>query len=203
MQKTLSKKNKTRKHEKDICKRNAIAPIISTILLLGLAVAIGTAVYSWQVRQTEQLGKSMVRFASGVLECENINFNAQSSDGCTKVSIKNSGFFDVDGFVVRSFSSFGIGSEVETVFVEAQGSTVLDVGLVDAEKVEVMPVVKVEGELVGCKDVVRKVDCTGLDDIQMEACNDADSQGACSLLDGLGVVTCQECWKYLRKCGTC
>lgn len=194
---------KAKKSEHDYNSRRAVAPIVATVLLLGLSVALGVGVYLWQVRQTEGLGKGVVRFVSGVLECDNVNFNAVSEDGCTKVSIKNSGFFDVDGFVVRSFSSFGTGSEVEQVLVKAQGSAMLDVGLVDAEKVEVMPVVKIEGELVGCKDVVRKVDCKGLDDIQTEACNAAGSKGSCSLLEGLGVVSCQECCKVLKKCCTC
>ncbi|MDP2906483.1 MAG: hypothetical protein Q8O03_00935 [Nanoarchaeota archaeon] len=193
----------TKKSKHDCDSKKAIAPIIATVLLLGFAIALGTGVYLWQVRQTESLSKGLVRFASGILDCQNVNFNAYSSDGCTKVSIKNSGFFDVDGFVIRSFSSFGVGGEVEEVFVKAQGSTVLEVGLVDAEKVEVMPVVKVEGELIGCKDVVRKVACTGLDDIQKEACNSADNKGTCNLLDGLGIVTCQECYRHLGKCGSC
>lgn len=197
------KKSKKKKAEHDCDGRKAIAPVISFILLLGFAVALGTGVYLWQVRQAESLSEGVVRYASGILACQNLNFNAQSSDGCTKVSIKNSGFFDVDGFVVRSFSSFGAGSEVKTVFVQAQKEGVLDVNLVDAEKVEVMPVIKVEGELVGCKDMVRSVDCKGLDDIQTEACNVADSQGTCSLLEGLGVVTCQECRDYLGKCISC
>lgn len=196
-------KIKKSKKEHDSESRKAIAPIISTILLLGFAVALGTGVYLWHVGQTEKLGKGVIRYASGIMDCQNLNFNAFSSDGCTKVMIKNSGFFDVDGFVVRSFSSFGVGSEVKEVFVRAQGSTVFDVGLVDAEKVVVMPVVEVEGELVGCTDAVREVSCNGLDDIQVEACNVADSKGNCDLLDGLGVVTCDECCKVLKKCCVC
>jgi flagellin-like protein len=183
--------------------KKGISPIIATVLLLGFAVALGTSVFLWQARQTEQLGKGLVRFASGVLNCQEVNFNAQSSDGCTKVSIRNSGFFDVDGFAIRSFSSFGAGSEVKTVFVKAQGSDVLELGLVNAEKVEVMPVVKVEGELVGCKDVVREVRCDGLDELQIVACNTADSKGTCSLLAGSGIVTCQECCNSLGKCCGC
>lgn len=198
-----SKIRKSKKVEREVENKKAIAPIIATILLLGLAVTLGTSVYLWQVRQTESLSKGLVRFASGVLECDNINFNVYAKDGCTKTTIKNSGFFDIDSFAIRSFSGFGAGSEVKTVFVKAQESDVLDIGLINAEKIEVMPVVKVEGELVGCKDVVREVSCVGLDDIQAEACNAADSKRTCNLLDGLGVVACQECCKNLQKCCSC
>lgn len=196
------KKAKKAKHDLDDGKK-AIAPIISFVLLLGLAVALGTSVFLWHARQTERLGEGVIRYASGVMSCQELSFNAYSRDGCTKVVIKNNGYFSIDGFVVRSFSSFGIGSEVEQVFVKAQSSDTLSVGLVDAEKVEVMPVVKVEGESVGCKDRVREVDCTGLDDIQVEACNTADSEGSCHLLAGSGIVTCQECRDYLGKCVSC
>lgn len=197
-----NKVKKTRRGD-EFNNRKAVSQIVSWVLLLGFAIGLGTGVFLWQARQTEKLSESVVRYASGVLDCQNLNFNVYSSDGCTKVMVKNSGFFDIDGFVIRSFSSFGVGGVVEEVFIKAQKEGVLDVGLVDAEKVEVMPVVKVEGELVGCKDVIREVSCKGLDDIQVVACNTADSQGTCNLLGGLGVVTCQECCDNLKKCCGC
>lgn len=180
--------------------RRGVGQIVSWILLLGLAVALGTGIFLWQVRQTEELGSSTIRFASGVMECQNLNFNAYSSKGCTEVTIKNSGYFSIDGFVVRIFSSFGVGGEVKEVFVKAQKSGVLSVGVVDAEKVEVMPVVSVEGELVGCQGRIKEVSCRGLDDIQVEACESADANGNCDLLDDLGIVTCQECCDNLERC---
>lgn len=197
------KKKKAKKGKHDPESKKAIAPIISFVLLLGFAVALGTGVFLWQARQTERLGESVIRYASGVMDCQELNFNVRSRDGCTSIFVSNSGFFNIDGFVIRSFSSLGMGSEVEEAFVKAQGSDTLNVGLVDAEKVEVMPVVKLEGELVGCQDKVREVDCSGLDDIQVEACETADDQGTCDLLDGLGIVTCQECCDNLGKCCGC
>ena len=195
-----NKQRKLKKCEHDFESKKAIAPVISMVLLLGLAVALGTGVYLWQVRQTGELGEGVVRYASGVLDCYNLNFNVYSMDGCTSIKVRNSGYFGIDGFVVRSFSSFGVGSEVQEVFVSAQESGILDVGLVDAEKVEIMPVIKVDEELIGCKDKVREVNCDGLDDVQAEACETADSQGTCKLLDGSGIVTSQECCDYLSKC---
>lgn len=183
--------------------RKAVAPIIATVLLLGFAIALGTSVYLWQARQTESLSKGMVRYASGVLECDNVNFNVNAEEGCTKTTIKNSGFFDIDSFVVRSFSNFGAGSRMREVFIDAQKSDVLELGLVSAERIEVTPVVKIEGELVGCKDKVREASCDGLDDLQAEACNAADSKGTCNLLAGSGIVACAECCKYSNKCCSC
>lgn len=195
-------KRKTKKmNEQEFESKRAIAPIISMVLLLGLAVALGTGVYLWQVRQTEKLGSSVVRFASGVMDCQELTFNVYARDGCTKTTVQNTGYFSADGFVVRSFSSFGDGSEVKEVFVKAKESDVLDLGLVNADRIEVMPVVKVEDELVGCKDRVREVFCEGLDDLQVLACETADDQGTCDSLDGSDIVTRDECCTYLSpKC---
>jgi len=198
-----NKIGKLGKCKHDSHSRKAITPIIATVLLLGFAVALGTSVFLWQARQTESLSKGLMRFASGVLECDNVNFNVQAENGCTNTNIKNSGFFNIDGFVVRSFSKFGAGSKVREVFVKAQKSDVLKLGLVSADKIEVIPVVKVKGELVGCKDKIRESGCDGLDDVQAEACNTADNKGTCSLLAGSGIVGCEECCKYSKKCCGC
>ncbi|MCG2718426.1 MAG: hypothetical protein L6408_06300 [Nanoarchaeota archaeon] len=196
-----NKKSKTGKVKHDFDGKKAVAPIISLILLLGLAVGLATAISLWQFEQTENLGSSMVRFASGVMECNEINFNVYAKDGCTKTTIKNGGYFNVDGFVVRSFSNFGAGSKVrEDFFVKAQESDTLEIGLINADRIEVTPIIEVEGELVGCKDKVREAFCEGLDDLQAKACETADAQGNCNLLEGSGIVDKVECCDYLTKC---
>lgn len=183
-------------------RKKAVSPV-TIVLLLSLAIVISIDIYLWRVKQAEQPTESIFRLDSGVLDCQNLDFDAHSTDGCTKVLVENSGFFDIDSFIIRSFSSFGTGSEVKNVFVKAQESGFLDISIVNAKKVEVMPVIKVEGGFIGCEDVTKEIICTGLDDIQVEACNTADAQGTCSLLEGSGIVTCEECCVHLKKCCIC
>lgn len=168
---------------------------------MGFGVALGSTVFLWQSKYAKEVSGSLIRFVSG--ECEDFNFNAHSRNGCNKIVIKNVGYLRIDGFAIRSFSSLGMSSEIKEIVVKTEESTVLDVGVVDAEKVEMIPLIRVEDKLIGCQDKIRTVDCEGLDDIQMEACDTADSGGTCDLLGGLGIVSCEECCTHLEKCCSC
>ncbi|MBU4501242.1 MAG: hypothetical protein KKA79_01520 [Nanoarchaeota archaeon] len=179
-----------------------IAPIVSWILLLGFAIGLATLISLWQIDQTEDFGSSVIRYASGIMDCNELSFNVYSSDGCNTVKIKNSGYFSIDGFVVRSFSGFGAKSDVKEVFVKAQESGELEFILVSADRIEVMPIVDVEGEMVGCKDKVIESSCDGLTELQEFTCEQADPDN-CGRLDGTGVVTCEECCENLEKCCVC
>ena len=73
------KTKKMKRGEPEFWSKKAIAPIVSFVLLIGLAVALGTGVYLWQVKQTEGISSGVVRYVSGVMECNEINFNVYTS----------------------------------------------------------------------------------------------------------------------------
>lgn len=176
--------------------------IVSWVLLLGFVIALATGVFIWQIKQTEELSQGMVKSVSGEMGCEGVVFNVVSRDGCSSLTVSNKGYFDIDQFVIRVFSDLGVDAVVDETFVPVKESSVLNVGVATADKVEVIPLVKVSEGLVGCEQKSVEVSCKGLSEIQKVACEEADPN-KCELLGGLGIVTCGECCAELGLCCTC
>lgn len=182
------------------CKK-AIAPIISFVLLLGFAIGIASMVYTFSVKQAETLSEKGVSFVSGKMGCENVYLNVKAEDGCSDVTVLNNGMFDVKGLVVRSFSQLGAKSVVDEVLVNVKKDTSLTLGLINADKIEVIPLLKVGKEFFGCKDKLVSISCEGLSALQEFACEQADPDN-CGDLAGTGIVTCEEC-NTLGLCNNC
>ena len=187
---------------KKVMNKLAVSPIIATVLLIGFAVVLGTSVFLWQVRQTEELSEGVVDFVSGKMGCESVNLNVKAEDGCSSITVFNRGMFDIDGLVVRSFGQFGAKSVTNEVVVDVKKDASLSLGLVNADKIEIIPLLKSSGGLVGCKDRIVSVSCEGLTELQKFACEQADPD-SCGRLSGTGIVTCEECCTSLSKCCSC
>lgn len=173
--------------------------VISWVLLLGFAIALATTIALWQVKQTEELSEGMIRFVSGGLQCENVQFNIQAKEGCSNLEVVNNGYFDINQFVVRGFSNSSVGAIVDKTSAPVKKLEPLNVGLINAEKAEIVPVIKVSDELVGCKDKTVEVTCKGLSEIQKFICEQADPD-KCDLLEELETVSQGECCTILQLC---
>ncbi|MDP2907772.1 MAG: hypothetical protein Q8O03_07560 [Nanoarchaeota archaeon] len=180
----------------------AISPIIATVLLLGFAIALGTSVFLWQVRQTEELSKGVVDFVDAGMGCESVYLNVHAEDGCSSITVVNRGMFDLNGLVVRSFGQFGAKSVTDEIVIDVKKDASLSLGMVNADKIEVVPLLKSSGGLVGCKDRTVSVSCEGLTELQKFTCEQADPNN-CDRLSGTGIVTCEKCCTSLSKCCSC
>lgn len=179
----------------------AVSPIIAFVLLLGLSVSIAIMVYVFSVRQVETLSEKGVSFVNAGMGCENVYLSVNSENGCSEVTVFNNGLFDINGLVVRSFSPFGAKSVVDEILVDVKKSASLSFGLVNADKLEVVPLLKVSDELVGCKGRMVSVSCEGLTDLQKFTCEQADPD-SCDRLAETGIVTCEEC-HTINLCYNC
>lgn len=185
---------------KKVANKVAVAPVIAFVLLLGLAVGIASMVYTFSIRQAETLGEKAVSFVESGMGCENVYLNVKAEDGCSDVTVSNNGLFDINGLVVRSFGRFGAKSVTDEIVIDVKKDASLSLGLVNADKIEIVPLLKSSDGLVGCKDRAVSISCEGLTELQKFTCEQA-SPDNCDRLSGTGIVTCEECCNIGLCCG--
>jgi len=134
--------------------------IIAWVLLLGFAIGLATTVFLWTTQQTEEMGKSAVKFVEGGMQCDNTMINVIKNTDCS-LTVKNSLYLNIEKVVLRNLE--------QVISKDCDGGSPLEVkkeitcteSIGWCGNVTVMPIIKVNDDLVGCKNkaVLVEVDC--------------------------------------------
>ncbi len=138
--------------------------IILWVLMVGLVVTLGVSAGMWQIMKTQEFGESLVKPLYGATDCQEMNFLAiPYNKSCGTIKLKNNGYFNIHGFAVRTYNSSGVGSKIIDAEVNAQKTKLLDINMSHADDLEFIPLIIRDGEILGCYDRVRAVNCTNLE----------------------------------------
>lgn len=139
--------------------------VVAWVLLLGFSISLATTVFLWTTRQAEEMTESTVRFVEGGMQCDNVGINVavKAATDCTPqksccLKITNVRYLNIEKIILRALErvdSAECGSLAAT-----QPPPFIFCGQDWApQNVSVMPVVKVNNDLVGCKNKAVTVKC--------------------------------------------
>lgn len=146
--------------------KKGVGAAVAWVLLLGFSIALATTVFLWSTRQTEELSESAVRFVEGGMQCDNVMINvalinqADSEGKCNSdvccLKISNTRYLNIEKLILRSL-------DPPEVYEHNNQLNVKTYATIDRSSwygpVEVMPVVKVNGDFVACKNKAITVQC--------------------------------------------
>ena len=145
--------------------------VIAWVLLLGFSVGLATTVFLWTTQQTEEMSESATNFVEGGMQCDNVMINVAVEDpaACT-ITVTNTRYLNIyqlsirklyisdplsyiyDNKVIEPRSESKLPAKyTASIYLSAQGNY--------CGKIEVMPIIKVDDELVGCKNKAVTIDC--------------------------------------------
>ncbi len=124
--------------------------IIAWILLLGFSISLAVLIFNWSRTQTEELTESTVSFVEGKLECQEIAINVVTNEDCTSITITNKGKLNIDQLAIRTFRQEYENTLFEKNLLAPKQSKTLDI--LQSNKIEVIPIVKINEKLVGCNE---------------------------------------------------
>lgn len=130
-----------------------ISPAIAWVLLVGLTVTLAITVFNWSKEQAEEFGESVTSKAERDMRCENVAFNAICENG--DISVINKGDFSIHKFLIREYSASGLLGNREKVLNNPlkpgrRTPEYLYTMSQQAQEVDLVPVIKIEDELVPC-----------------------------------------------------
>ena len=136
-------------------KRGAEA-IVAWVLLIGLSVSIGIMVSQWVKEQAEKQAEDIVKEVQGDIKCADVSINAYFIDtNCNSVEVSNRGYFKIVGLKIRP----DIGTvEVRDIDINPQQSQTLNIGY-STNKLDIIPIIKIEKEKLGCVDKKISIEC--------------------------------------------
>ena len=122
---------------KQVKMKKAMSPLVSTVILIGFAIALGGIVMSW--------GKGGYTVERPIVECEQTSLSLISygenkgictKDGSLYFTIQNNGETDLDGIKVSLLSDEGIYSDVVNTPIRVADIVKLDLYYGGMEKIE-------------------------------------------------------------------
>lgn len=148
--------------------KKGASAVVAWVLLLGFTIGLATTVFLWTTRQTEEMSKSAVKFVEGGMQCDDVMINVAVSVPCN-LKIINTRYLNISQLSIRKLlpadpKSFIYKDKVlepqsKDKPVERYTASV-DMNPVGyCGEVEVMPIINVDDELVGCKNKALKVNC--------------------------------------------
>ena len=136
--------------------KKGVGTIVSWVLLIGLSIGLATTVFFWMTRQTEELSESTVRFVEGGMQCDNVMINAAVEDPC-KLTITNTRYLNIEKVVLRSLDPVDTDECCNPLNVKEK--KIVDKAGWSGRQVEVLPIIKVNNDLVACKNKAITVEC--------------------------------------------
>lgn len=93
--------------------KRGVSLIISWVLLLGLAIALGMAIFSWAKIQTEKNVESTLNYVEGSMNCEQVSIGVSiinadpscSGDKIETIKITNTGKLTIDAVIMRNIDN--------------------------------------------------------------------------------------------------
>jgi len=134
--------------------------IVAWVLLLGFAISLATTVFLWTTRHTEEMGESAVKFVEGGMQCDNTMINVIKNSNCS-LTVKNSLYLNIEKVVLRNLEQVKTADCALGIPLEVKKEITCDESETWCGNVTVMPIIKVNDDLVGCKNkaVLIEVDC--------------------------------------------
>lgn len=134
-------------------KNKGVSPVIAWVLLVGLAVTLAIGVYNWSSKQAEGFGKDITSKTERDMRCEGVAFNAVCVG--KDISVINKGDFTIHKFIIHEYESGGIVDNLEktTSYPLKPGKSSLQFlykASTAAEKMDLIPIIKIEEEYVPC-----------------------------------------------------
>ena len=156
----LEKRSRKRKElflEKHSLKRKGISLLISWVLLVGFVVALAVFVTQWSRQQAEKNIGEVVEMIEGDARCNDVSLNAEVDCAGKKVNLVNRGYFTIYKLVIREYTETDINSfERERVIAPQEFYENFPI---TSDKMEIVPVIKIDDKFVGCSDRKAVVEC--------------------------------------------
>jgi len=156
-------------------KKRGASLIISWVLLLGLAIGLGMAIFSWSKIQTEKQLESTINYVEGSMDCEQVSIGATVvtcvSSQISWINVTNTGKLKIEAVVLRNLDvnqeatytvkppSYGFPlmpfSQSENIGV----TTLVGEGTGDIGILEIMPLVKKGSTYFACSEKKLVIQC--------------------------------------------
>ena len=134
--------------------KKGISEIISWVLLIGFAVSLAAIVTIWTLRNTEQTTEGVVKMVTKAIRCSDAFINLGVDCTTKTLTIKNDGRFKIEKLIIRT----GVTSNtVEQTLRPNEDKTLYKRDFTDT--VEVVPLLKLDKEFIGCSDKSKEVKC--------------------------------------------
>ena len=134
--------------------KKGISEIISWVLLIGFAVSLAAIVTIWTLRNTEQTTEGVVKMVTKDIRCSDVFINLGVDCTTKTLTIKNDGRFKIEKLIIRT----GVTSNtVEQTLMPNEEKTLYNIDFTDT--VEVVPLLKLDKEFIGCSDKSKEVKC--------------------------------------------
>lgn len=148
-------------------KKKGASAVVAWVLLLGFSIGLATTIFLWTTRQTEEMSESAVRFVEGGMQCDNVMINVAlikqvdsggecNSDSCC-LKISNTRYLDIEKIILRNLDSSSSDECCKPLDVKTY--SIIHKLEWSGKKVEVMPIIKLDGDLVACKNKAITVEC--------------------------------------------
>ena len=139
--------------------------IVAWVLLMGFAIGLATTVFIWMTRETEEMSESAIKYVEGGLKCENVMINVVKDENCV-LTVTNNRYLDIEKVLIRSLDNpsptpvyCADGAELKVQREGEDNSIVCEELEGGSGKIEVMPMVIINEELVACKNKVITIEC--------------------------------------------
>ncbi len=156
-------------------KKRGMETVVAWVLLLGFSITLGTFVFMWATRSSEEMTESTTKFVEGGMQCEQVQMYAVFTEDpdnpggppCGYISITNRGYLTIEKIKIR-----GINKNTQKpltnqeTYVEPLSPKEKYEGLTATwglpasnAEVELIPIVREGNNMIGCTDRMTRVEC--------------------------------------------
>ncbi|MFH1332085.1 MAG: hypothetical protein ABIH63_02255 [archaeon] len=151
--------------------RKGMQTVVAWVLLLGFSITLGTFVFIWATKSSEEMTESTLKFVEGGLQCDQVQiyavFDPQDiNNPCGYINITNRGYLTMEQIMVR-----GVNKATEQPIPNQkinmplrpkekfEGSTATwGLPQTNAE-VELIPIIKDKTDMIACVDRIIRIEC--------------------------------------------
>lgn len=146
--------------KKHTLKKKGISLLISWVLLVGFVVALAVFVTMWSRQQAERNIGEVIEMIEGDARCNDVSLNAEVNCAEKKVNLVNRGYFTIYKLVIRIYKIDGdVGSDNKDNLKIEYGDSYTYNFPEEFERLEIVPVIKIDDKFVGCSDRKAVVEC--------------------------------------------
>ena len=138
---------------KKIKMKKGVSEIISWVLLIGFAVSLAAIVTMWTLRNTETTTEGVVKMVTEDIKCSEVFINLAIDCTTKTLTVINDGKFKIDKLMIRADSSS------ETIEANLMPGKEQSLNIDFINNIEVIPLVKLDKEFIGCSDKAKEVEC--------------------------------------------
>ena len=138
---------------KKIKMKKGVSEIISWVLLIGFAVSLAAIVTMWTLRNTETTTEGVVKMVRGDIKCSEVFINLAIDCTTKTLTVINNGKFKIDKLMIRADGT------IETIESNLMPGKEESLNIDFINNIEVIPLVKLDKEFIGCSDKAKEVEC--------------------------------------------